>query len=125
MNRRTTARAEQAPGNQAADRVRTGDPELGKLVPERLDPNRLLRTSEVAKICGVSEASIREYRRQGRIRTVSPVGHPRYMVAEVLRFLGDPTAKPGQLVGTGVAVPMPPTVREMLERAIAHEQGAA
>jgi hypothetical protein len=46
-------------------------------------------------------------------------------VAEILRFVRskDPQAAP-RLISNGSTVPMPPTVREMLERAIANQQAA-
>ena len=120
MARRTTARAVKAPGNQAADRVRTGDPELGKLGVE-LDPNRLLRTPEVAQLLRCSTNAVTLWKRKGLIRPISPVGHPRYSLGEILRFVRSRDPHGPLLKSAPAVVPMPPTVREMLERVISNE----
>lgn len=59
---------------------------------------RLLRTGEVAKLFQVSERTVAEWARRGRIPSVrTPGGHRLYPADEVRRLLvaGEQTAAPG------------------------------
>lgn len=55
---------------------------------------KLLTTSQIARMYGLADSTIRHYRATGRLRPThkTPGGHARYALADVLGALGEPAA---------------------------------
>ena len=60
---------------------------------------KLLTTSQIARIYGLADSTIRHYRATGRLRPTykTPGGHARYALADVLSALGEPADMPAML----------------------------
>lgn len=59
-------------------------------VPARLN-DRMLQTADVASLFQVSERTVAEWARRGRIPSIrTPGGHRRYPAEEIRRLLADP-----------------------------------
>jgi predicted site-specific integrase-resolvase len=58
------------------------------LQPQRHPDSELLRSREVAMICGVRPATVARWSQEGRLAcTLTPGGHRRYWQAEVRKIL--------------------------------------
>lgn len=61
---------------------------------------RLLTTSQIARMYGLADSTIRHYRASGRLRPTRETlgGHARYALADVLSALGEPVELPCTVV---------------------------